>query len=281
MIVKFIKMQGLGNDYVYFDCLTKTNLIVDPVKVSRTLSDRHFGIGGDGIVLILPHEDADFEMRMYNADGSEGEMCGNAIRCIGKYVYEQGYSQKKDLRILTNSGVRHLSLITNNDQQVISVRVDMGKPILNGPEIPVNIRQNPVLNTPLSVKDREYRMTCVSMGNPHCVIFVDSITDDDILNYGPLIEHHELFPNRINVEFVQVRSSTEVHMRVWERGSGETMACGTGAAAVGVASALNGLTERRVTVHLSGGDLEIEWADNDRVYMTGPAVMVFSGEVDI
>ena len=282
MTVKFIKMHGLGNDYIYFDCINGNNYISDPKSVAKKLSNRNFGIGGDGIVLIQSHDDADFEMRMFNADGSEGEMCGNAIRCVGKYVYQYGYTKNKELKIQTGSGLRELNLITDHTGNVSSVRVDMGMPILNGPDIPVSIHQNPIKNEVIQVNGHNsLKMTCVSMGNPHCVIFVDKITDELVLNTGPELECHELFPNKINVEFAVIHSRHKVEMRVWERGSGETMACGTGAAAVGVAAILNGLTERSLSVHLRGGDLEIEWADNDHVYMTGPASIVFNGEVDI
>ncbi len=281
MIAEFIKMEGLGNDYIYFDCVKNPNLILHPTELAIKLSDRHFAVGGDGIVLMLPHAETDFEMRMFNADGSEGEMCGNAIRCIGKYVYENGYTQETDISVTTQAGIRRLNLLLDDRKKVSSVRVDMGEPILNGSDIPTVLTLPKIINEPIQAADQEFNMTCVSMGNPHCIIFVNKITDEHVLEIGPILEHHDLFPNRINVEFARINSSDSVDMRVWERGSGETMACGTGAAAVGVAAMLNQHTTRDITVHLTGGDLRIEWADNNHVYMTGPAVIVFRGHVNI
>lgn len=275
--MKFTKMEGLGNDYIYFNSFEVT--VEDPARAARILCDRHFKIGGDGIVLILPSEKADFRMRMFNADGSEAEMCGNAIRCVAKYVYDRGLTEKELLRIDTLAGVLTLNLTVENGV-VTKVRVDMGEPILKGIQIPVAIDREKVIGEPLSVGGTSMRMTCVSMGNPHAIFFVDEITDEHVLTLGPMIETHELFPKKVNAEFVKVLNRREVQMRVWERGTGETIACGTGASAVAVAAALNGLTERDVTVHLRGGDLEIEWAENGHVFMTGPAKFAFEGEVE-
>jgi diaminopimelate epimerase len=280
MRVPFTKMHGLGNDYIYFDGV-QSNPIADPAKVAPPLSDRHFGIGGDGIVLILPHADADFQMRMFNADGSEAEMCGNAIRCVGKLVYDRGYHRSDTVRIMTGNGIRTLKL-TIADGRVTHARVAMGQPRLAGSEIPIAIDKPQLLREPIGVGGVTYQFTGVSMGNPHAVIFVDRITDEQVLAHGPKLEVHPLFPRRINVEFVKVLNRREVDMRVWERGSGETMACGTGACAVGVAGVLNGHTDRDVMVHLRGGDLRIEWPETEnQVYMTGPATHVFDGEVEL
>ena len=280
-LVPFIKMHGLGNDYVYFDCVNNPDLIADPFTAAQKIADRHFGVGGDGIVLILSHDEADFQMRMFNLDGSESEMCGNAIRCVGKYVFDKGHTDKETITVQTGAGI--LELVMNvTEGKVDTVRVDMGPAILNGPDIPVAIDKNPVKAEPITVSDgTEYEMTCVSMGNPHAVIFVDEITDKHVLEHGKELEVHEVFPNRINVEFIKVISRNEVQMRVWERGSGETMACGTGASAAVVASAMNDLTDRKVLVHLNGGDLEIEWAENNHVFMTGPATLAFTGEIEV
>ena len=275
---KFFKMHGLGNDYIYFDCLDET--ISNPEEISRRLSGRHFGIGGDGIVLIEPSQSADYRMRMYNADGSEAEMCGNAIRCVGKYLFEAGITKAKTVSIETGAGVLGLTL-NQIGREVDSVGVDMGEPVLEGAKIPVASAAEQVVNEPFEIDGQLLRVTCVSMGNPHAVVFVDSITDGLVLGTGPLLERHEFFPNRVNAEFVQVLSRKEIRMRVWERGSGETMACGTGACAAAVAGVLNHLTDRDVRVHLTGGDLDIEWAEDNHVYMTGPATFVFEGEVDL
>lgn len=279
--VPFTKMHGLGNDYIYFDCVQNPDLIADPVATAIKLSDRHFSIGGDGIVLILPHGEADFQMRMFNADGSEAEMCGNAIRCVGKYVYDKGYHRDSTVRFMTGNGILTLAL-TVADGVCSAARVDMGPPILAGSQIPVALEANPVLGQPISVAGEDLTFSAVSMGNPHAVFFTPAITDHQILTLGPKLEVHPLFPRKINVEFVTVNSRSEVTMRVWERGSGETMACGTGACAVGVACMLNGLTDRDVTVHLRGGDLRIEWLESDNhVYMTGPAAYAFTGQVEV
>jgi len=271
-------MHGLGNDYIYFNCLTQT--VEDPPSTARRLADRHFGIGGDGIVLIKPSESADYGMEMYNADGSRAEMCGNAIRCVGKYLYEKGITDRKELSIETGAGILRLWLrVTGNE--VGSVRVDMGEPVLEGRKIPTVFDQPRVVNEPLEIDGKTVRVTCLSMGNPHCVVIVEKNTDDWVLGLGPKIEVHPAFPNRINAEFISVDNRRELGMRVWERGTGETLACGTGACAAGVAAHLNGVAERETTVHLPGGDLQIDWAEDNHVYLTGPATFVFEGEVEI
>jgi len=269
-------MEGLGNDYIYFNCLQES--IEDPATAARILSDRYFKIGADGIVLILPSQKADFRMRMFNADGSEAEMCGNAIRCVAKYVYDKGLTAQVKLNIETGAGVLSLVLSVTNGA-VYMVKVDMGPPILQARDIPVDLDKDKVVAEPLTVDGKSLSMTCVSMGNPHCVIFVDKITDHHVLGLGPRIETHRMFPRKVNVEFVRVLNPKELEMRVWERGTGETIACGTGASAIAVAASLNGLADRKVTVHLRGGDLEIEWAANNHVFMTGPANFSFEGEV--
>lgn len=274
--MRFTKMHGAGNDYVYVNCLSES-LPDDPGELARQVADRHFGIGGDGLVLICPSEQADVRMRMFNADGSEAEMCGNAIRCVAKYAYEHGLAPKEHMAIETARGVLDLQLEVRSGV-VDRVRVDMGAPILESARIPTTLAGNPPQDVPLRIGGRELRVTCISMGNPHCVTFVDELSDDWVHGIGPLVEVAPEFPRRVNAEFVQVLSPHAVRMRVWERGSGETLACGTGAAAVCVAGALTGRTDRRVTVHLLGGDLELEWAADGHVYKTGPAVEVFSGE---
>lgn len=274
--MRFTKMHGAGNDYVYINCFEPVQL-GDIPKLAIAMSDRHFGVGGDGIVLICPSEKADARMRMFNADGSESEMCGNAIRCVAKYVYDHGICRKDALTIETGRGVLALQLFVSGGK-VERVRVNMSHPILKSADIPTTLPGDPPIKAPLEVAGRQLAVTCVSMGNPHCVTFVDKVTDDWVLNVGPKIEHHPAFPRRVNAEFIQVVSSRETIMRVWERGSGETWACGTGACASVVAGVLAGVNERKVTVHLRGGDLEIEWADSDEVFMTGPATEVFSGE---
>ena len=284
MLTEFTKMHGLGNDYIYFDCIANPNLIANPGKVAPGLSDRHFGIGGDGIVLILKADvdGADYRMRMFNSDGSEAEMCGNAIRCVAKYLCDENYLKADEVNIQTGAGIKHIEIRRNAAGNFDSARVDMGAPTLGGLLIPVNIDKEQVVSEPITLSNgKEYNFTAVSMGNPHAVIFVEEITDEHILQDGALAEVHDLFPNKINVEFVKVVSPTELEMRVWERGAGETLACGTGASAVAVASALNKLTDRKVTVHLIGGDLEIEWGENDHVYMTGPATTSYKGTVNI
>lgn len=275
--MKFTKMQGLGNDYVYVDCTRQE--LSDPEKTARIVSDRHFGIGSDGLILICPSDKADFEMRMYNADGSRGEMCGNGIRCVAKYVYDYGLTDQTAISVETLGGIKYLDLTVEHGK-VSLVKVDMGTPILEPSRIPVAASGTRVVDEPLEVEGKVYHMTCVSMGNPHAVIFMDDVAGLDLEKIGPSFENHERFPNRVNTEFVKVLDQNTVEMRVWERGSGETLACGTGACAVAVASILNGYTEDQVTVRLLGGDLEIFWdRAEDKVYMTGPAKVVFDGEI--
>ncbi len=275
--MKFTKMQGLGNDYVYVNCFEEK--IEDPSALAIQVSDRHFGIGSDGLILICPSEQADFRMDMYNADGSRGEMCGNGIRCVAKYVYDYGLTDQTSISVETLGGIKYLDL-TVEDGKVRLVKVDMGQPILQPEKIPVIAKKDPVIAEEIEVNGEKYQMTCVSMGNPHAVVFIDDVKGLDIEKIGPHFEHHTCFPNRVNTEFVKVLDSKTAEMRVWERGSGETLACGTGACAVAVACILNGLTEEEVTVKLLGGDLLIRWdREQNRVYMTGPAQVVFDGEL--
>ena len=277
--MKFTKMHGLGNDYVYINCFEEK--IDNPPAVARFVSDRHFGIGSDGLIMINPSKVADFEMEMYNADGSRGEMCGNGIRCVAKYVYDYGLTDKTQISVETLGGIKYLDL-TVEDGKVALVRVDMGKPELQADLIPIVSENEQVIDEPIEVDGKEYRMTGVSMGNPHTVIYVDDVKNLDLEKIGPKFENHERFPKRINTEFVRCIDRHTVEMRVWERGSGETLACGTGACAVAVSSILNDLTDTRVTVKLLGGDLQIEWdREKDRVFMTGPATVVFDGVIDI
>lgn len=293
--MKFTKMHGIGNDYVYVSCLEET--VKNPEKTAEFVSDRHFGIGSDGLVLIKPSEIADFEMAMYNADGSRSEMCGNAIRCVAKYVYDRHLTDKTRISIETLAGIKYADL-TIKDKKAVLVRVDMGKPELVPEKIPVcygtagsaengmqDGTHSRIVDCPVTAGGLEYRMTCVSMGNPHCVVFLDDADSLDRLEIektGPLFEHHAYFPNRINTEFVTVLDRHTVKMRVWERGAGETLACGTGACAVTAACVLNGRTDRDVTVQLLGGELFIEWEkESGIVYMTGPAQTVFDGEIEL
>ena len=277
--MKFTKMQGLGNDYVYVNCFEEK--IENPPAVARYVSDRHFGIGSDGLIMINPSEVADFEMEMYNADGSRGEMCGNGIRCVAKYVYDYGLTDKTQISVETLGGIKYLDL-TVKDGKVVLVKVDMGKPELKSDLIPIISENEKVIDEPIEVDGQVYHMTGVSMGNPHTVIYVDDVKNLDLEKIGPKFENHERFPKRINTEFVHCIDRNTVEMRVWERGSGETLACGTGACAVAVASILNNLTDTQVTVKLLGGDLQIEWdREKDRVFMTGPATVVFDGVIDI
>ena len=281
MKMKFTKMHGCGNDYVYVNCMDK--LIDNPGKVSQYISDRHFGIGSDGLILICPSEVADFRMAMYNADGSEGKMCGNGVRCIAKYVYEYGLTDKKQISLETKSGIKYLDLDIE-DGKVRMVKVDMGAPVLKPAEIPVEADSgmDSFINQPLDVDGKTFMVTCVSMGNPHAVVFVDDTKSLDIRKYGTVFETHPAFPEQVNTEFVQVISRNEINMRVWERGSRETLACGTGTCASVVACVLNGRTDEKVTVHLLGGDLFIEYnRDNGTVWMTGPAEIVFDGEIEL
>lgn len=277
--MKFTKMHGLGNDYVYVNCFEEK--IGNPPAVARFVSDRHFGIGSDGLIMINPSKTADFEMEMYNADGSRGEMCGNGIRCVAKYVYDYGLTDKTQISVETLGGIKYLDL-TVEDGKVSLVKVDMGKPELEADLIPIISEREQVIDEPIEVDGKEYHMTGVSMGNPHTVIYVDDVKGLDLEKIGPKFENHERFPKRINTEFVHCIDRQTVEMRVWERGSGETLACGTGACAVAVSSILNNLTDTQVTVKLLGGDLQIEWdREKDRVFMTGPATVVFDGVIDI
>ena len=277
--MKFTKMHGLGNDYVYVNCFEEK--IDNPPAVARFVSDRHFGIGSDGLIMINPSKTADFEMEMYNADGSRGEMCGNGIRCVAKYVYDYGLTDKTQISVETLGGIKYLDL-TVEDGKVSQVKVDMGKPELEADLIPIISEREQVIDEPIEVDGKEYHMTGVSMGNPHAVIYVDDVKGLDLEKIGPKFENHERFPKRINTEFVHCIDRQTVEMRVWERGSGETLACGTGACAVAVSSILNNLTDTRVTVKLLGGDLQIEWdREKDRVFMTGPATVVFDGVIYI
>lgn len=277
--MKFTKMHGLGNDYVYVNCFEEK--IDNPPAVARFVSDRHFGIGSDGLIMINPSKTADFEMEMYNADGSRGEMCGNGIRCVAKYVYDYGLTDKTQISVETLGGIKYLDF-TVEDGKVSLVKVDMGKPKLEADLIPIISEREQVIDEPIEVDGKEYHMTGVSMGNPHAVIYVDDVKGLDLEKIGPKFENHERFPKRINTEFVHCIDRQTVEMRVWERGSGETLACGTGACAVAVSSILNNLTDTQVTVKLLGGDLQIEWdREKDRVFMTGPATVVFDGVIDI
>lgn len=280
--MKFTKMHGLGNDYVYVNCFRET--VENPSETAKMVSDRHFGIGSDGLILICPSKAADFEMRMYNADGSRGEMCGNGIRCVGKYVYDYGLTDKTDVSVETLGGIKYLKLNVE-DGKVKTVKVNMGAPELNPKRIPIaayDAQAENVIDEPITVAGTKYRMTGVSMGNPHAVVYIDDVEGLDIEKIGPHFENHERFPNRVNTEFAKVLDRSTVEMRVWERGSGETLACGTGACATAVASILNGYTDDKVTVKLLGGDLEIEWdREKNLVYMTGAAVTVFDGEIEL
>src|SRR5437870_804102 len=273
--MRFTKMHGAGNDYVYIDCF-RNPMPHDPAGLSRAISDRHFGVGGDGLILICPSDKADARMRMFNADGTEAEMCGNGVRCVAKYVHDHGLVRKPTLTIETGRGVLTLELEVSGGL-VRQVRVDMGEPILEAARIPTALPGNPPVETALP--GHALKVTCVSLGNPHCVTFVDEITDQLVLGVGPQVERDAAFPRRTNVEFVRVNRPDDIAMRVWERGSGETLACGTGACAVAVAGALTGRTGRQITAHLPGGDLQLHWSESDNhVYMTGPAEEVFSGE---
>ena len=273
--MKFTKMHGCGNDYVYVNLFEET--IADPAQLSIAVSDRHFGIGSDGLITIGPSDVADFRMRIYNADGSEAEMCGNGIRCVAKYVYDHELTSQTTITVETGAGIKTLDLLVENGK-VTQVTVDMGEPILAPEEIPVIAEGMRVVDEPILVDGKEWRMTCVSMGNPHAVVFVDDVANLELEKYGPDFENHTRFPKRTNTEFVQVHSRTEASMRVWERGSAETWACGTGTCASVMACILNGYTDNKVLVHLRGGDLVIEYnPDNNHIYMTGPATEVFQG----
>lgn len=279
--MKFTKMHGIGNDYVYVNCFKET--VKNPSAVAKFVSDRHFGIGSDGLILIKPSEIADCEMDMFNLDGSQGAMCGNGIRCVAKYAYDYGIVNKPQISVATKSGVKYLDLTIENGK-VSTVKVNMGAPILKASAIPVISTKDQMINEPIEVKREYYYVTAVSMGNPHAVVFMDDVDHLDIEKIGPYFEHHSAFPDRVNTEFVKVIDNHTVQMRVWERGSGETLACGTGACAVAVASILNGHVDgtQPVTVKLLGGDLQIFWnRESNLVYMTGPATTVFDGEIDL
>jgi diaminopimelate epimerase len=278
--MKFTKMHGAGNDYVYIDCFSET--VSDPAALAREISNRNFGVGGDGLILILPSDRADLRMRMFNADGSEAEMCGNGVRCVAKYAHDHGLVNGQIIQIETGAGILSLELFTNSTGKVDRVRVNMGPPGLHRADLPMTgTPDEQVIDQELTILDRTFRITCVSMGNPHCVIFVDDVASFPLEHYGPAIESHELFPRRINVEFVEVVSPDEVYQRTWERGAGETLACGTGASAVTVAGLLTGRTGSKLLNHLTGGDLEMEWDGQGDVFMTGPAVEVFTGDYQL
>ena len=282
MAMKFTKMHGAGNDYVYVNCFEET--IPDRVKTAAAVSDRHFGIGADGLICLDPSEIADCKMDMYNADGSRGKMCGNGVRCVAKLAYDSGIAKKDEISVETLSGIKYIKIIKDEDGEVVGAQVDMGEPILKPEEIPALFEGEQAVSAPLAVGDQEYSVTLVSMGNPHCVVYVDDVKTLNIEKIGPHFENHARFPDRINTEFVRVLSSRELDMRVWERGSGETLACGTGTCACVVASILNGYCapDTDIKVNLLGGTLTIRWSTMDNhVYMTGPAETVFTGEYDL
>ena len=277
--MEFTKMHGIGNDYIYFNCLEQE--IQNPEELSIKLSDRHFGVGGDGIILIMPSKVADFRMRMFNADGSEGEMCGNATRCIGKYVYEKGLTDKKEITLETLAGIKVLKLTVNNENKVDLISVNMGKPIIEANKIPVIFDKEKVINEEVNIADKKWNITTVSMGNPHCVVFTKDIENMDLTKIGPIFENNKMFPQRINTEFVEVIDNKTIKMRVWERGSGETLACGTGACAVTVAAVLNKYckVDDEIIIKLLGGDLKVKYQSDGTVSMTGPAEFVFEGRI--
>ena len=280
-MLTFSKMHGIGNDYIYINCFQET--VTDPEKLSIFMSNVRFGVGSDGLVLILPSEVADFRMRIFNADGSEAMMCGNATRCVGKYVYEHGMTDKTEVSLETNSGIKYLTLYVNEaTNEVDAVKVDMGKAILKPAEIPVADDGDRFIAKPVVVDGVSYDMTCVSMGNPHAVVFLPEIDSLDLEKMGPSFEHHPLFPNRVNTEFIRVIDDHTLQMRVWERGSGETFACGTGACAAAVASVLNGYCkqEQEILIHLRGGDLRIIYHNDESVTMIGPATFIFEGKME-
>jgi len=275
--MKFVKMHGAGNDYVYIDCFRQT--VEDPESLAREISDRNFGVGGDGLILIEPSKTADVKMRMFNADGSEAEMCGNGVRCVAKYAFDHGLVDRTEIVIETGAGNLPLTMYPNAREHIDKVRVNMGPPRLTRGDLPmVGPAHEQVIDMDLEILDRTFQVTCVSMGNPHCVIYVDNLADFPVKKYGYAIENHKLFPQRINVEFVEIITPNEVRQRTWERGAGETLACGTGASAVTVAGFLTGRTEGKLLNHLTGGALEMEWDGKGDVFMTGPAAEVFSGE---
>lgn len=285
--MKFTKMQGAGNDYVYVNGFEEKIAPQDKPDIVRALSDRHFGIGSDGVIFINPAKEADFEMEMYNADGSRSEMCGNGIRCVAKFVYDKGLTNQKEFTIVSAGKVKYMQLTTamnekTGKEEAAFVRVNMGSPILEAKEVPVICDSETAVATPITVQGKTYEMTCVSMGNPHAVVFMDGVKDLAIETVGPYFENHERFPRRTNTEFVEVLDRGHVFMRVWERGTGETLACGTGCCATAVACILNGLTDDKVLVSVLGGEIEIEWDRKENlIYMTGPAVTVFEGEISL
>lgn len=275
--MQFTKMHGAGNDYIYVDCFRQPTP-ADPAALARAVSDRHFGVGADGLILICPVDGADAEMRMFNADGSYSEMCGNGIRCVAKFVHDHGIAVRDQLRI-TSAGKPFVLDLETRSGKVERVRVDMGEPILTARDIPTTLAGDPPIDAPFEIAGRTLAVTCVSMGNPHCVTYVDSATDELVLGIGPQIETDPRFPRRTNVEFIEIINRETVRQRTWERGSGETLACGTGACAVCVAGVLTGRTERRITSKLLGGDLQLEWDEaTNHVYMTGPAAEIFTGD---
>ncbi len=279
--MKFTKMHGCGNDYIYVNGAQEKIAQEKKPELVKRLSDRHFGIGGDGVIFINPSAEADFEMEMYNADGSRAEMCGNGIRCVGKYVYDKGLTDKTKIRVVSFGKIKYLELHTDNGK-VSTVRVNMGAPELTAKNIPVVSENETVIDETIEVQGKNYKMTCVSMGNPHAVIFVKNVADMELEQIGPLFENHERFPKRTNTEFVELVDRSHVKMRVWERGTGETLACGTGCCATVAACVLNRLTEDKVCVELLGGELEIEWnREENSIYMTGPAETVFEGEIEL
>jgi len=275
--MKFTKMHGAGNDYIYVNGISQS--VENPSSLALKLSNRNFGIGSDGLVVILPSDKADFRMQMFNSDGSEAEMCGNATRCVGKYVFDNNLTSKKEITLETKAGIKYITLL-EGDTKARKVTVDMGEPILDPQLIPVNVAEQPVLNYPLDIDGKIWNISCVSMGNPHAVVFTENIKDLDLITLGPKFEKNPIFPRKTNTEFIEVIDKNTLNMRVWERGAGETLACGTGACASAVAAILNNHCERNITIHLIGGDLHIEWREsNNHVYMTGEAVTVFEGTI--
>ena len=282
MKIKFTKMHGCGNDYVYINGFTEKVPQEEKEEFVKRVSDRHFGIGSDGAIFINPAKEADFEMEMYNADGSRSEMCGNGMRCVGKYVYDYGLTDQKEFSVVSAGEIKYLTLTVDDNNKAVQIRVNMGSPILTPAAIPVVADGDIVVDEPITVLDKEYRMTCVSMGNPHAVVFVDDVMNFPLNEVGPYFENHERFPNRTNTEFVQVVDRNHIKMRVYERGTGETLACGTGCCASAVACVLNGLTDTEVDVEVLGGVVHIEWdREENLVYMTGPGETVFDGEIEI
>ena len=282
MKIKFTKMHGCGNDYVYINGFTEYIPQEEKEEFVKKVSDRHFGIGSDGAIFINPAKEADFEMEMYNADGSRSEMCGNGMRCVGKYVYDYGLTDKKEFSVVSAGKIKYLVLTVDENNKAVQIRVNMGSPILTPSQIPVVANGERVVDEPIAVLDKEYKMTCVSMGNPHAVVFVDDVMNFPLNEVGPYFENHERFPNRTNTDFVQVVDRNHITMRVYERGTGETLACGTGCCASAVACVLNGLTDTKVAVEVLGGVVNVEWnQEENTVYMTGPATTVFDGEIEI